>query len=140
MKNKTLLLILLVVIIAITVTCTNKECVYTKVDYDYLADLILSERKPSKQDLKKYDFNKDGILNSSDYVALANKILEVKLTEKDMYRIKDIYLGNTVATDLDYKVYDLNNDGIIDGFDMMIIKRHFLDIEKIPNVKIIKGR
>lgn len=41
---------------------------------------------------------------------------------------------------IDYTVYDLNNDGIIDGFDMMIIKRHFLDIEKISNIKIIKSR
>ena len=41
---------------------------------------------------------------------------------------------------IDYTVDDLNNDGIIDGFDMMIIKRHFLDIEKISNIKIIKSR
>lgn len=41
---------------------------------------------------------------------------------------------------IDYTVYDLNNNGIIDGFDMMIIKRHFLDIEKISNIKIIKSR
>lgn len=41
---------------------------------------------------------------------------------------------------IDYTVYDLNNNGIIDGFDMMIIKRHFLDIENISNIKIIKSR
>ena len=67
-------------------------------------------------------------------------IKQIDYTVDDMYRVKDIILENTKATDLDYVIYDLNNDGIIDGFDMMIIKRHFLDIEKIPNVKIIKGR
>ena len=67
-------------------------------------------------------------------------IKQIDYTVDDMYRVKDIILEKTKATDLDYVVYDLNNDGIIDGFDMMIIKRHFLDIEKIPNVKIIKSR
>ena len=61
-------------------------------------------------------------------------------TENDMYRVKDIILEKTKATDLDYVIYDLNSDGIIDGFDMMIIKRHFLDIEKTSNIKIIKSR
>ncbi len=65
---------------------------------------------------------------------------DIKYSANDMYRIRDIILENTVATDLDYKVYDLNNDSVLDVLDMMIIKRHFLDIEKIPNVKIIKGR
>ena len=67
-------------------------------------------------------------------------IKQIDYTVDDVYRVKDIILEKTKATDLDYVIYDLNNDGIIDGFDMMIIKRHFLDIEKIPNVKIIKGR
>ena len=67
-------------------------------------------------------------------------IKQIDYTVDDMYRVKDIILEKTKVTDLDYVIYDLNNDGIIDGFDMMIIKRHFLDIEKIPNVKIIKGR
>ena len=67
-------------------------------------------------------------------------IKQIDYTVDDMYRVKDIILENTKATDLDYLLYDLNNDGVLDIFDMMIIKRHFLDIEKIPNVKIIKGR
>lgn len=63
----------------------------------------------------------------------------VSFTENDMHRIRDIILKNIVATDLDYKVYDLNNDGVLDGFDIMIIKRHFLGLEKTPNIKIIKA-
>ena len=82
-------------------------------------------------------------------VLLAIVILQTKLiisikqidyTVDDVYRVKDIILENTKATNLDYVIYDLNNDGAIDGFDMMIIKRHFLDIEKISNIKIIKSR
>jgi hypothetical protein len=82
-------------------------------------------------------------------VLLAIVILQTKLiisikqidyTVDDMHRVKDIILEKTKVTDLDYAIYDLNNDGIIDGFDMMIIKRHFLDIEKISNIKIIKSR
>jgi hypothetical protein len=67
-------------------------------------------------------------------------IKQIDYTVDDMHRVKDIILEKTKATDLDYVIYDLNNDGIIDGFDMMIIKRHFLDIEKISNIKIIKSR
>jgi hypothetical protein len=67
-------------------------------------------------------------------------IKQIDYTVDDMYRVKDIILEKTKVTDLDYAIYDLNNDGIIDGFDMMIIKRHFLDIEKISNIKIIKSR
>ena len=61
---------------------------------------------------------------------------DIKYSANDMYRIKDIYLGNTVATDLDYKVYDLNNDGVIDGFDMMEIKRSVLGINNTITVKV----
>lgn len=63
----------------------------------------------------------------------------VDFTENDMYRIKDIILENTNAIDLDYVIYDLNNDGIIDGLDMMIIKRHVLGIEKIPKRKVMNS-
>lgn len=81
------------------------------------------------------------LLVVSVYQTMAtSKAERVELTENDMYRIKDIYLGEATATDLDYKVYDLNNDSVLDGLDMMIIKRHFLDIEKISNIKIIKSR
>ena len=43
-------------------------------DYEYLKDIILEEKQPSKKDLQRYDFNKDGVLDSSDYVKLANII------------------------------------------------------------------
>ena len=47
---------------------------YTHEDYDYLANLIMSGNQPTKKDLRKYDFNGDGVLNSSDYIILANKL------------------------------------------------------------------
>lgn len=64
-------MIILLMIIAMILSSCNS---YTIADYDYLKDLILEGKEPSKSDLERYDFNKDGILNSSDYVKLANII------------------------------------------------------------------
>lgn len=45
---------------------------YSIKDYERLSKLILCEIAPSKLDMARYDFNRDKILNSSDYVILAN--------------------------------------------------------------------
>jgi len=63
-------------------------------------------------------------------VLLAIVILQTKLiisikqidyTVDDVYRVKDIILENTKATNLDYVIYDLNNDGIINSSDYVAL-------------------
>ena len=56
---------------------------------------------------------------------------DIDYNENDMQAIKNIVIGKTNATKIDYIIYDLNNDGIIDGFDIMIIKRHCLGIKSL---------
>jgi len=63
-------------------------------------------------------------------VLLAIVILQTKLiisikqidyTVDDVYRVKDIILEKTKATDLDYVIYDLNNDGILNSSDYVAL-------------------
>ena len=48
-------------------------------------------------------------------------IKQIDYTVDDMYRVKDIILEKTKATDLDYVIYDLNNDGIINSSDYVAL-------------------
>lgn len=59
------------IVVFLLVSCTPK---YTIQDYHHLQQLLLEQRTPTKQELKQFDLNNDGILNASDYVALANKL------------------------------------------------------------------
>ncbi len=60
-------------------------------------------------------------------------------TIDDMNRVRDIILGKTEVTEIDYLIYDLNNDRELDILDAMIIKRHVLGIEKIPERKVMNN-
>jgi len=48
-------------------------------------------------------------------------IKQIDYTVDDVYRVKDIILENTKATNLDYVIYDLNNDGIINSSDYVAL-------------------
>ena len=60
-------------------------------------------------------------------------------TIDDINRVRDIVLGKTEVTEIDYLIYDLNNDRELDILDAMIIKRHVLGIEKIPKRKVMNN-
>lgn len=68
-----------------------------------------------------------------------SNFIDISYTINDMARVRDIILEKTEATEIDYLIYDLNNDGELDIFDMMIIKRHVLDIEKIPRRQVMNN-
>lgn len=52
-------------------------------------------------------------------------------TLADMSFARWMHIKGITPTQEDLLIYDLNNDGVIDGFDIMIIKRHCLGIKSL---------
>ena len=55
-------------------------------------------------------------------------------TLADMSFARWMHIKGITPTQEDLLIYDLNNDGVIDGFDIMIIKRHYLGTVLINRV------
>lgn len=69
--NKIICIVIIAVIVLLIVCSQKCTAKYTLYDFEYLKKLVI-EKDYTTQDLKKYDFNNDGILSGVDLIRLRN--------------------------------------------------------------------
>lgn len=65
-------IVLIIILILVGLRLPIKKC--SLKDYNEIGEIVLSREKPTFSELLRFDLNRDGIINSSDYVICAKEI------------------------------------------------------------------
>jgi len=114
----------------------NLDGKLTKADADLLYSHVSGSKTLTGQALKNADYNKDGIVDMKDALALSNKVevktestllgdvnLDGKLTKEDVDLLYSHVSGSKTLTGQALKNADYNKDGIVDMKDVSVLKK-----------------